>query len=306
MSAPSKNARARITRRRVVVALVVVAAAAVVALALRPSPMPVEAVQVGAGPMMVTLDEDGETRVRDRYVVSAPLPGRVLRISLEPGDPVVANKTALATFLPMAPALLDARTRAELQARVAATEAALKGARAQEERTRAQLAQAERDVVRARELVDVGALAKERLESAELAVNTLKNAVDAALASVRTAEAELSMARASLLTPGAERSSGAPAIVLRSPIDGVVLRRLSGRAKRSCSRASRSSRWATSRSSRSSPTSSRPTPFESAPARRRSSSDGAGATSFTAASVAWSRRGSRRSLRSASRNSGST
>ncbi len=115
--------------------------------------------------MRVTLDEDGETRVRDRYVVSAPLAGRVLRIELEPGDPVVANRTMLATFLPMAPALLDVRTRAEIQARIAAAEAALKGATAAEERAAAELAQAERELQRSRELAKAGALAPEQLEA---------------------------------------------------------------------------------------------------------------------------------------------
>ena len=57
--------------------------------------------------------------MRDRYVVSAPLPGRMQRIELEPGDPVVAGKTVLAQFQPTDPALLDVRTRAELEARVA-------------------------------------------------------------------------------------------------------------------------------------------------------------------------------------------
>ena len=103
---------------------------------------PVLGVQAGAGAgrfrgrwraarCEVTVEEEARTRVRDRYVVSAPLPGRMRRIELEPGDPVVAGKTVLALFQPTDPALLDVRTRAELAARVKAADAALGGARAE-------------------------------------------------------------------------------------------------------------------------------------------------------------------------------
>jgi HlyD family secretion protein len=208
-----------------VTATVLLGLAALVALALRPSPVPVELATVTRGSMRVTLDEDGETRVRDRYVVSAPLAGRVLRIVLEPGDPVVANRTVLATFLPMAPALLDVRTRAEIQARIAAAEAALKGARAAEDRAAAQLAQAERERQRSRELAKAGALAPEQLEGAELSVQTLRTALESARAGVRTGEAELRLARASLIGPaGGDR--GGTAIQLRAPVNGIVLRRV--------------------------------------------------------------------------------
>ena len=69
------------------------------------------------GPLLVTVDEEGETRVRDRFVVSAPVAGRVLRIELEPGDRGRRGETVVATFLPAAAALLDARTRAEARGR---------------------------------------------------------------------------------------------------------------------------------------------------------------------------------------------
>ena len=96
-----------------------------VVLALRPQPIQVDFAVVEHGQLRVTIDEEGETRVRDRFVVSAPLAGLVLRIELEPGDPVVADETVLATFQPGDPTLLDARTRAEAEARVRAAEAGL-------------------------------------------------------------------------------------------------------------------------------------------------------------------------------------
>lgn len=217
--------RGAVTRRRVVGVLVVLGVLALVALALRPSPLPVETAVATRGPMQVTLDEEGETRVRDRYVVSAPLAGRVLRIELEPGDPVVADQTVVATFRPTPPPMLDIRTRTELQARVAAAEAALNRARAEQQRAEAELVQAERDLARSRRLVEAGALARERLEAAELAASTLRTTVEAARANVRAAEADLRMARASLIPPTSDAAADPP-IVLRAPTDGVVLTRL--------------------------------------------------------------------------------
>jgi len=136
---------------------------------------------------------------------------------------VSAGETVLATFLPNPPSLLDARTRAELQARVSAAEAALNRARAEEQRIDAELAQARRTLTRTERLVEGGALPPEQLEADQLAVSTLEKTLEAARAGVRAAQAELQMARASLMQP--QRDAATP-IDIRSPIDGVVLRRL--------------------------------------------------------------------------------
>ena len=218
------NGRARMTRRRLFAALIVVAAAALVAWAFRPQASEVETATVTTGPMRVTLDEDGETRVRDRYVVSAPVAGRILRVDLEPGDRVEANATVVVTLRPAASGLLDERTRSELRARVAAAQAALSGARVEEERARVQLAQAERDLARARQLVGAGAVSRERLETADVAAATWRTAVEIARERVRVAEADLRLARASLLVPS--RDDSGATVVVKAPVDGVVLRRL--------------------------------------------------------------------------------
>ena len=129
---------------------VVTVGAAVVA--MMPRPIAVDLSSVTRGPLTVTLDHEGQTRVRQRFTVSAPLPGRVLRIELRPGDPVVANRTVLATFLPAASPLLDARSRAEAQARVKAAEAALERAKAERDAASAQSEQANRERDRSRGL----------------------------------------------------------------------------------------------------------------------------------------------------------
>jgi HlyD family secretion protein len=100
------------------------ALAAATVIMTRPQPVPVDFAAVSRGPMAETLDHEGRTRVRERYVVSAPVAGRVLRIELRPGDRVVANQTVIATFAPGASSLLDARSRAGATSRVREAEAA--------------------------------------------------------------------------------------------------------------------------------------------------------------------------------------
>src|SRR5215510_15271568 len=86
----------------------------IVAVAMWPRTLEVDVASVTRGPMRVTIDEDGETRVRDRFVVSSPVAGRLQRIELEPGDRVVRGKTVVARLSPGAAPLLDPRTRIEL------------------------------------------------------------------------------------------------------------------------------------------------------------------------------------------------
>ena len=89
----------------------------------RPAAVPVDLVKVERGPLMVSISDEGETRVRDMYVVSAPVPGRMRRIDLEAGDAVVADKTVVARIEPSDPASLDVRSAAEARASVDAAAA---------------------------------------------------------------------------------------------------------------------------------------------------------------------------------------
>jgi HlyD family secretion protein len=211
------------TKRLMKIVLVVAVVAAVGVWAFTPGAVPADFATVERGTLQVTVNEEGRTRVRDRFVVSAPLPGRMLRIELEPGDPVVAGKTVLARFQPSDPALLDVRTRAELEARGRAAESALGGARADRERVRAELAFAEAEWKRLRQLVEEKVVARREVESAEQQAEALTRALQSAGFAVSTAEHQLEVARASLIQARGGRTS---AISLYSPIDGVVLRRL--------------------------------------------------------------------------------
>jgi HlyD family secretion protein len=211
------------TNRVVRIGLVLLGLGAILAWAFKPAAVPADFAIASRGPLEVTVDEEGKTQVRDRYIVSAPVPGRMERIELEPGDPVVARKTVLAQFRPVDPALIDVRTRAELEGRVKAAEATLGGARAELDRAAAELKFAQSELKRTKELVSGGALAVRDLEAAERTVRTLERAHQSAEFSVRTAQYQLEVARASLLQT---RAGQVATIPLYSPIDGVVLRRL--------------------------------------------------------------------------------
>jgi HlyD family secretion protein len=198
--------------------------------AFRPRPELADIAVVERAPLRVTLAEEGETRVRDRFVVSAPLAGRVLRIELEPGDRVTADETVLATFQPQAPALLDARSRAEAEASARAARANLERARADRDRAEAELEFANAEVERSRRLAGEKIVSDEELEAAELAARSKSEVYAAAEFSAQNARHQLEVARARLLE-GVGRGnphggSASPPISLHSPVDGVVLRRL--------------------------------------------------------------------------------
>jgi HlyD family secretion protein len=191
--------------------------------AMRPKPVPVDVHQVARGPLRVTIDEEGETRVRDRYVVSAPLAARLLRIELEPGDVVRAGQTSLATLKPVDPGLLDARTAAEAQARMRGASSSLSAAKAAVEQAASEQKFAELDHARVQRLNAESILSKDQLDAAELRLSTRREALRAAEFAARTAQHELEAARAA----AAPRPAGdGQNIEIVAPIDGVVLRRL--------------------------------------------------------------------------------
>lgn len=194
-----------------------------IAVALWPRAVPVEVATVSRGPLVVTVDEEGRTRVRDRFVVAAPVTGRILRIQLEPGDRV-ARGDVIARLQPAAPALLDARTHAEATAAVKSAEAMLGHARAEEQRTQAALVQAQRELTRSRQLATAGAIATQNLDAREADAAVAAEAAHAATFAVRAAAADAERARAS--EAGSTLAAGGGTVTVRAPVDGLVLQRL--------------------------------------------------------------------------------
>ena len=209
------------TDRRVLVSVAVIGG--LLGVALWPRTVVVDVASVARGPLVVTVDEEGRTRVRDRFIVAAPVTGRVLRIDLDPGARV-ARGEVVARMQPESPALLDARTRAEAIAAMAAAEGSLGHARAEEQRARAALSHAQHELTRTRQLTGAGAIATQELDTREAEVTLAIEAANAAAFAVRTASAEVERARARIAT--SEPRSAAGAVVVRAPVDGVVLRRL--------------------------------------------------------------------------------
>ena len=207
--------------RRVLIAAAIIAA--LLAVALWPSTTPVDVTAVTRGPLLVTVDEEGRTRVRDRFVVSAPVAGRVLRIELEPGDAVKRGQE-VARVRAEAPPLLDARTQAEAQAAIESARSALGRARAEEQRARATLTQAEREATRLRTLANDGLSPRQEAEAREADVAVAAESVNAAGFAVRTALSEIQRAEARL-APSVPDATGRVFTVV-SPADGVVLKRV--------------------------------------------------------------------------------
>ncbi len=208
-------------RRWLVVLLLV---AAVVAIAVWPTPVAVDVMPSTRGPLSVTVDEEGETRVRYRYVVSAPLTGRVLRIELEPGDPVARGRTVVARLRAEAPALLDARTRAEAEAAVATARAALGRAEAELRRATAAVELAKADLRRQRDLAAAQLTTVQAVETAEANARVAEEGVRAAEFAVASGRSQLEQAGARLMAPTLEASGRV--LTVTAPVDGVVLKRL--------------------------------------------------------------------------------
>ena len=205
--------------KRLIVGVLIVAG--IVAMALWPESTEVGVAQVEQGPMQVTIDEDGETRMRDRFVVSAPVAGRLQRIELEAGDRVVGGKTIVARLSTAESPLLDPRTRGELAAAVEAARAAVGQAQAERDRASAQLARARMTLQRQQELMKAGAIASDNLDEAETAMTTAQEALRAAEFAVLRTEYELQLARARLQAP----TPAGRAVEVVAPVSGVILKR---------------------------------------------------------------------------------
>ena len=196
----------------------------ILATALRPSPIGVEAGRVNCGSLRVTIDAEGKTRVRDRFVVAAPVAGRLARISLRRGDAVTRDAVvARIDPLPLAP--LDPRQLAEAKARVATAEQLRHEAEAVVEHDRADCEQVWREFARAEGLVETGDISRQEFERARNADETCRRQLEAARFRARAAASEVEVAKAALLAVEQAGQSGEAATVLvRVPAGGRVLR----------------------------------------------------------------------------------
>jgi HlyD family secretion protein len=211
--------------RKLLSGIVVLAVAAAIVYALLPKPALVDFGYVVSGPMDVTVDEEGKTRIKERYIVSAPLQAQLRRIELKPGDPVEAGKTLLAVLEPCDPALLDHRAKAMAEARVKAAEAAKRQSEANILRTKAALEFAKSEYQRATTLRRSSADTDTSFEQAEMMLRTRTEEHRVAEYAEQIAAFELEQARAALLQVDPMYSAGAASarFEIRSPVAGKVL-----------------------------------------------------------------------------------
>ena len=208
-------------RRAVTFSIIAGLLGAVLVWAYRPRPIAVETALVTEGLFQAVVEEDGRTRVRERYVVSAPLAGRVMRVSVRPGHAVSAG-SRIAIVLPTVPSLLDPRTRKELEEKIGAAEALAEEATARLERARALVQQAEKDVQRVRTLLQRGAATNQQLEREELILRTNERDLIAAERRKHASEHELDQTRAWLKRY--DEPNGDQRFEITSPVAGRVLR----------------------------------------------------------------------------------
>ena len=212
--------------RKFLLAAVALTVVAMVVYAFMPQPVPVDLAPVVRGALRVTVDEDGKTRIRERYVVSAPLPGRLRRIGLHPGDIVEAAKSVVATIEPADPLLLDVRSSAEAESRVKASEATLKQTAPMLERSLAELQLARSELQRLRRLAEINAATTKELDDAILIERVRAQELKAASFAQDIAQFELEMAQAALIRtqPQAPGRDSGWRFKIPAPSDGQVLR----------------------------------------------------------------------------------
>ena len=202
----------------------VVMLALALAWAFAPRPVEVELAPVTQGRFEITIDEDGKTRLADRYVVSAPLAGRLARITLKEGD-AVAVDTPLALLSSVLPALLDERTLRELQARIEGAQDNVSRAGSRSARAQVSLEQAKNEVRRSEQLAQQGFIAPIKVETDRLATLGAQREVETAAAERRMAAHDLEQTRAALSAVRQPTSgTGQRGFTVRAPAAGRVLR----------------------------------------------------------------------------------
>lgn len=212
--------------RAVAIAVAGVGALGATAFTLLPAPLEVEAAGVAVGPLRVEVEGDGLARVRERFTVLAPVSGHLARIALRPGDEVEAGGE-VATIGAALPPLLDHRSRAELEARASAAEAARREADAAIARARLAHGQAQRELSRAERLAGQAVIPARELEQLRFEAQASAEAVEAAALAARTARRETEAATAALGRLDGARASergGPERVAVSSPARGRVLR----------------------------------------------------------------------------------
>lgn len=208
---------------RVLIGLVVAVIIIAVFFALRTPPLDVDVAEAVEAPLLVTIDDEGETRVRDIYVVAAPISGELQRVDLEAGDPVVAGQTVVARIMPAQPDFLNRRNEAEVRAQIKALEASVQSSAARIGQAEADRKLAAANFNRIDSLYERGFATRTAHDAARAARDSSAARLTEARGAMDATRFELRAARARLIAPSASNASGS-ALAVRSPESGSVLR----------------------------------------------------------------------------------
>ncbi|MEJ2418766.1 MAG: hypothetical protein P8Y45_17905, partial [Exilibacterium sp.] len=174
-----------------------------------PRPIAVDLARVERGELRVSVEEEGKTRVRDVYILSAPVSGRLRRIKVNVGDPTTFGETLIAEIEPADSQFLDPRSEVQAEAEIQSAQAAMELARADVNRVQAELDFARAELTRAKGLIKDKTISQRELDEAERAFKTQRAALAQAQAALQVRSYELERARALLLSPAqAQQSHG--------------------------------------------------------------------------------------------------
>ncbi len=224
-------------KRAAIFTLVGLALATAIYLGMRPQPLAVETAAARVGPLEITVEEEGKTRLRDRFVVAAPVAGILRRHNWKVGDLLPAGQP-LAYLAPLRAEVLDTRRLSETEARLQAASAAREGADARLQSAQEQVKAAEADAeywkqqaAREEKLLSSGDLPLSRLDRtrselkrAEATLLAAQQAVALARTEINRTRADVEAARAAASNPGLRQPSNAPLIPVLSPVTGRVVR----------------------------------------------------------------------------------
>ena len=203
----------------VLIALVVVGV-----LAFRPQPVEVETARVTQADLEITIQEDGKTRIREKYIVSTPVAGRLSRIELKPGDLVSDEGQRIAVILPGQPAMLDARAKAQAEARVEQANASVKRAAAAAEQVKVDFELARIKFERAENLITSKAISTDEYDVARSQYFSLQQNIRTIEFDQEIAKYELETAEAALLQFSDDAKVAGQPFEVFAPVYGRVLR----------------------------------------------------------------------------------
>lgn len=218
----AKRPKGRGLVRKIILWLVIAGVASLVVMALQERPVEVEAGTVARGPLTVYVSEEGKTRVRNRYIVAAPVGGSMQRVTLKPGDAVKAGETILTRIEPGISPLLDVRAKTEAQARVNGATAGRSRAQEALEMSRTGLKYAETNLARIKGTASSGIISATDRDNFQREVDLKTREVRSAEFALQVADYELEQAKAALVQ--LENPGGGAVMELKAPVNGVILR----------------------------------------------------------------------------------